>query len=86
MSRWICMAGLGVLVACQGKDDESEADDASGGGSEEVPETASPGSDVCAAYSSDWSEDEASAHCEELGGERGTCPEVKLVGACSTTA
>ena len=54
MSRWICMAGLGVLVACQGKDDESEADDASGGGSEEVPEDCIAGSDVCAAYSSDW--------------------------------
>ena len=82
MSRWICMAGLGALVACQGKDDESGTDETSGGSSSgDVPEDCIAGTDVCAAYSSDWSEDEASSHCEELGGERGTCPDDEL-GRC----
>ena len=84
MLRWMCMAGLVSLVACQGKGDEdgSGEDSGSASASGDAPEDCRASTDVCAAYSSAWSGDDAAAHCDSLGGERGACPDGEL-GRCT---
>ena len=78
MPRWIWMAGLVALVACQGKDeDDAESEVVSG----PAPDSCVAAADVCATYTDAWSEDEASEHCADLGGERGECPDGEL-GRC----
>lgn len=77
------MAGFVALSACQGKGEGSGSGEDSGATSNSGPasEGCVAGTDVCAVYSSAWSEDEAAEHCGELGGERGSCPDGEL-GRC----
>ena len=78
MPRLLWMAGLVALVACQGKDEDDSVAEAV---SEPSPDGCVAAPDVCVTYTNAWSEDEASDHCTELGGERGECPDGEL-GRC----
>lgn|GEM_PF-2352207 len=83
MPRWIWLTGLAALVACQGKGEEDGAGGDSGGGSSGPgPDSCVASSDVCAVYSASWADDEAAQHCDEMGGERGPCPDGEL-GRCA---
>ena len=83
-----CLGWLvALLVMGCGKDEEASKDEEAGGNSgasepTPAPEDCIADEEVCATYNADWSEDEATAHCESLGGAAGECPEGET-GICT---
>ncbi len=79
MRQWIWVTALAALTACKSKDGAADSADENGGPG---PGDCLVGEDVCASYSSAWTEEEAAAHCDELGGGREDCPDGAL-GECT---
>jgi hypothetical protein len=72
---------VAVLVMGCGKDEESSGDSGAPGPTH-APEDCIADEEVCATFSADWSEDDATAHCASLGGAAGACP-ADETGICT---
>ena len=84
MSQAIWVSSVVLMMACGSKESTSE-DQAEDTGvladASTVPLSCSLDSQVCASYSSDWSDTEASEHCADRGGTQGACP-ADALGTC----